>query len=105
MCVSVLSKLKVYRFVLKICCGCFGPVGGTDDYCGHDCTAKNGGTVKKHTYTWFWVRTSLPKRVWNRCMEYKVKSEDGNMVSYRLMDGNTTPEKVTVMRNPKRCLF
>ncbi|CAB4043402.1 Hypothetical predicted protein, partial [Paramuricea clavata] len=77
----------------QICCGCFGPVGGTDDYCNPDCTAKNGGTVKKDTYTWFWVRTSLPKRVWHRCMEYKVKNENGDMVSYKLLDGNTTPEK------------
>jgi hypothetical protein len=29
-------------------------------------------------------------------MEYKVKNENGDMVSYKLMDGNTTPEKVTV---------
>ena len=27
-------------------------------------------------------------------MEYKVKQENGAMVSYRLLDGNTTPEKV-----------
>jgi hypothetical protein len=89
-------KLKVLLSYFKICCGCFGPAGGTDDYCNPDCTAKNGGTVKKDTYTWFWVRTSLPKRVWHRCMEYKVKNENGDMVSYKLLDGNTTPEKVTV---------
>ena len=82
-------------FYFKICCGCFGPDGGTDNYCRPDCTAKNGGTVvKTHTYSWFWVRTSLPKRVWNRCMEYKVKNDKGEMVSYRLLDGNPTPEKV-----------
>ncbi|CAB4037073.1 Hypothetical predicted protein, partial [Paramuricea clavata] len=78
----------------QICCGCFGPIGGTSDYCGDDCTAKNGGTVvKKNIYSWFWVRTSLPKSVWNRCMEYNVKNENGDMVSHRLFDGNTTPEK------------
>jgi hypothetical protein len=27
-------------------------------------------------------------------MEYKVKNENGEMVPYRLLDGNTTPEKV-----------
>ena len=27
-------------------------------------------------------------------MEYKVRQENGAMVSYRLLDGNTTPEKV-----------
>ena len=55
--------------------------------------------MKTQTYTWFWVRTSLPKRVWNRCMEYKVKSEGGDMISYRLLDGDTTPEKVTDMES------
>jgi hypothetical protein len=30
-------------------------------------------------------------------MEYNVKNENGDMVSYRLFDGNTTPEKVTVL--------
>jgi hypothetical protein len=87
----------IFISLIKICCGCFGPVGGMDDYCSPDCTAKNGGTVvKTKTFTWFWVRTSLPKRVWNRCMEYKVKNEYGDMVSYKLLDGSTTPEKVTV---------
>jgi hypothetical protein len=81
--------------LLKICCGCFGPDGGTDNYCRPNCTAINGGTVvEHHTYTWFWVRTSLPKRVWNRCMDYKVRNSNGEMVSYRLLDGDTIPEKV-----------
>jgi hypothetical protein len=90
------TEIGSILLLFKVCCGCFGPAGGTDDYCNPDCTAKNGGTVKKDTYTWFWVRTSLPKRVWHRCMEYKVKNENGDMVSYKLLDGNTTPEKVTV---------
>ena len=53
--------------------------------------------MEKQTYTWYWVRTSLPKSVWNRCMEYKVMNENGDMVSYRLLDGNTTPEKVLII--------
>ncbi|XP_028397006.1 uncharacterized protein LOC114520857 isoform X2 [Dendronephthya gigantea] len=77
----------------KICCGCYGPSGGRGDYCTPDCTPKNGGTAERNSYTWFWVRTSLPKRVWRRCMEYQVANKDGVMISYRILDGNPMPEK------------
>ena len=66
------------------CCGCFGPVGGKKNITvGHYCTAKNGGTIVKNVYTWFWVRPSLPKRVWNKCMEYKVTVAPGKEVWYK----------------------
>ncbi|CAB4017887.1 Hypothetical predicted protein, partial [Paramuricea clavata] len=73
------------------CCGCFGPVGGKKNYCGTECRAKNGGTIVKNLYTWFWVRSSLPKRVWNKCMEYKVTVAQGKVVWYKLYHGNTVP--------------
>ncbi|CAB4013219.1 Hypothetical predicted protein [Paramuricea clavata] len=73
------------------CCGCFGPVGGKKNYCGTDCSVKNGGTFVKNVYTWFWVRSSLPKRVWNKCMEYKVTVSQGKVVWYKLYNGNSIP--------------
>lgn len=76
------------------CCGCFGQIGGTDDYCNPDCSSKNKGTVIKQIYTWFWVRTSLPQKVWKRCMDYKVENENGDTIWYRLLDGSTIPKKV-----------
>ncbi|CAB3990904.1 Hypothetical predicted protein, partial [Paramuricea clavata] len=75
------------------CCGCFGPVGGKKNYCGTECRAKNGGTIEKNVYTWFWVRSSLPKRVWNKCMEYKVTVAQGKVVWYKLYNGNSIPVK------------
>ncbi|CAB4007966.1 Hypothetical predicted protein [Paramuricea clavata] len=75
------------------CCGCFGPVGGKKNYCGTECRAKNGGTFVKNVYTWFWVRSSLPKRVWNKCMEYKVTVAQGKVVWYKLYNGNSIPVK------------
>ena len=77
------------------CCGCFGPVGGKKNYCGTECTAKNGGTIVKNVYTWFWVRSSLPKKVWNKCMEYKVTVAPGKEVWYKLYHGNNVPVLVS----------
>ena len=85
-------------FVITIyqqCCGCFGPAGGKKNYCGTECTAKNGGTIVKNVYTWFWVRSSLPKRVWNKCMEYKVTVAPGKEVWYKLYHGNNVPVLVS----------
>ena len=45
----------------------------------------------KNVYTWFWVRSSLPKRVWNKCMEYKVTVAPGKEVWYKLYHGNNVP--------------
>ena len=73
------------------CCACFGPIGGKRNYCGIECKAKNGGSVVKNVYTWFWVRSSLPKKVWNKCMEYKVTVGQGKVVWYKLYNGNTVP--------------
>ncbi|CAB4037077.1 ---NA---, partial [Paramuricea clavata] len=80
----------------KKCCGCFGPAGGTDDYCGTYCKKRRNGTVTKNVYSWFWVRSSIPKKVWNKCMDYKVTTPSGDTVRYKLLDGNPTPEKVNI---------
>ena len=78
------------------CCGCFGPIGGTANYCDTNCNAINGGTVIGATkiYTWVWVRPSLPKRVWNRCMEYQSQDENGQLEWFTLVGDSTIPEKV-----------
>ncbi|CAB4032105.1 Hypothetical predicted protein, partial [Paramuricea clavata] len=75
------------------CCGCFGPAGGTNDYCGTNCKKRRNGTILKNVYSWFWVRSSIPKKVWNKCMDYKVTTPNGDTVRYKLLDGNPTPEK------------
>jgi hypothetical protein len=77
------------------CCGCFGPIGGRKNYCDTQCKAKNGGTVLKSVYTWFWVRTSLPKKLWDNCMEYKVAVGNGKVVWYKLYDGSAVPVLVS----------
>lgn len=76
------------------CCGCFGPVGGRSNYCTGKCKAINGGTVVKRVYTWFWVRSSLPKRVWRRCMEYKTY-KNGRLQWFKLNGADTNPALVS----------
>ena len=78
------------------CCGCFGPIGGSKDYCGVECQARQGGTIAKNIYTWFWVRSSLSKRLWNKCMEYKVTLANGKVVWYKLYKGNAVPILVSI---------
>ncbi len=80
------------------CCGCYGPVGGTKNYCTQNCKAINGGTVKKNVYTWFWVRSSLPKRLWKKCTDYQVKSDDGKLMSYKLVGHRVVPEEVSLFQ-------
>ena len=41
------------------------------------------------------VRSSLPKRVWNKCMEYKVNVGQGKVVWYKLKNGNDVPVMVS----------
>jgi hypothetical protein len=69
-------------------------VGGTDNYCGTDCKNRTGGTIEKNINVWFWVRSSIPKKVWNKCMDYKVTKENGDTDWYKLLNGNPTPKKV-----------
>ncbi|CAB3988225.1 ---NA--- [Paramuricea clavata] len=79
------------------CCGCYGPVGGTKDYCAENCQAINGGTISKHVFTWFWVRSSLPKIVWKKCMDYKLKRNDGKLTWYKFVRGSVVPIEIVVV--------
>ena len=69
-------------------------MGGTNDYCAENCKAINGGTVTKNVFTWFWVRSSLPKRLWKKCMDYQVKKDDGKLISYKLVGHSVIPVEV-----------
>ncbi|XP_028404228.1 uncharacterized protein LOC114526893 [Dendronephthya gigantea] len=73
------------------CCGCFGPVGGTKNYCAQNCKPINGGTVSKNVFSWFWIRTSLPKKIWKKCMDYQVTRADGKSISYKLLGHSVIP--------------
>ena len=91
--------LTFSSFRLIKCCGCFGPVGGTNDYCAENCKAINGGTVVKKIFTWFWVRSSLPKKLWKKCMDYQVKKDDGKLTWYKLVGHSVIPVKVWTHRS------
>jgi hypothetical protein len=91
-----INNFKITKHIYYQCCGCFGPAGGTDDYCGTDCKKRRNGTIVKNFYSWFWVRSSIPKKVWKKCMDYKVTTPNGDTVRYKLLDRNPTPEKVKI---------
>ena len=60
------------------------------DYCAPKCRAINGGTIlkeKDNITVWFWIRSSLPKRVWKRCMEFKEQNSIGKLETWRIEDG------------------
>jgi hypothetical protein len=42
------------------------------------------------------MTSSIPKKVWNKCMDYKVTTPNGDTVRYKLLDRNPTPEKVKI---------
>ena len=44
-------------------------------------------------HAWFWVRTSLPKRVWKKCMEYE-KMENGKIFKWHVDEHTNVPKKV-----------
>ncbi|XP_028411790.1 uncharacterized protein LOC114534527 [Dendronephthya gigantea] len=71
------------------CCACFGP-DSKKDYCAPRCQAINGGTILKkedNITVWFWIRSSLPKRVWKKCMEFKERNNAGKLETWRVEDG------------------
>ncbi|XP_028411771.1 uncharacterized protein LOC114534515 [Dendronephthya gigantea] len=71
------------------CCACFGP-DSKKDYCAPRCQAINGGTVLKeedNITVWFWIRSSLPKRVWKKCMEFKETNDAGKLEIWHVEDG------------------
>ncbi|CAB3983488.1 Hypothetical predicted protein [Paramuricea clavata] len=45
------------------CCGCHGPFSGKQNYCFPKCQARNGGAIESNVFTWFWVRTSVSKKL------------------------------------------
>ncbi|CAB4045674.1 Hypothetical predicted protein, partial [Paramuricea clavata] len=78
------------------CCACFGPKGGRGHYCSRNCKAVNGGTIiTGKVYVWFWIRTRMPKRLWKRCMEFKMKTEAGKSESYYIDRATGTAHKGT----------
>ena len=48
----------------------------------------------KKAFVWFWVRTSMPKRVWKKCMEFKMKNADGKLEKYFIDPTTGTAHKV-----------
>ncbi|CAB4012134.1 Hypothetical predicted protein [Paramuricea clavata] len=77
------------------------------DYCAPKCQAINGGTLlreKDNITVWFWIRLSLPKRVWKKYMEFKEKcwKGAGKMETWRVENGIrrkgpcSVPEDVTI---------
>ena len=80
---------------LHKCCGCYGPKNGKKEYCAAGCNSQNGGSINKNVYTWFWVRSSLPKLMWSKCMEYKV-IENGAALWYKLTGDTLLPLKVSL---------
>ena len=61
----------------------------------------------KKAFVWFWVRTSMPKRVWERCMEFKMKNADGKLEKYFIDPTTGTAHKVyieKVSNQKKFCL-
>ncbi|XP_028410572.1 uncharacterized protein LOC114533270 isoform X2 [Dendronephthya gigantea] len=77
----------------KKCCGCFGPKGGRKDYCSQSCDKDiNGDRVHENNVnTWYWVRSSVPKAVWKKCMDYKVKRRDGKTIWYKIVGSSAVP--------------
>ena len=47
-----------------------------------------------------WIRTRMPKRVWKRCMEFKIKTEAGKLETYFIDRRTGTAHKVRVALKP-----
>ncbi|XP_028405295.1 uncharacterized protein LOC114527801 [Dendronephthya gigantea] len=77
----------------KKCCACYGPAGGSGVYCGKECKVKKGGTITKNARARFWVRLNPPRKVWEKCMEYKTEEENGDAAWYKLVGDRNIPVK------------
>ncbi|XP_028405278.1 uncharacterized protein LOC114527785 [Dendronephthya gigantea] len=75
------------------CCACYGPAGGDGVYCGEQCKVKNGGKISRNAHARFWVRLNPPRKVWERCMEYKTEEENGDAAWYKLVGDRNIPVK------------
>ncbi len=83
-------------YLLLQCCACFGPDSKTD-YCAPRCQAINGGTILKKDAkirVWFWIRTSLPKRAWKRCMEFRERNTAGKLETWHVSNEGGIAKKV-----------
>ena len=38
----------------------------------------------KKAFVWFWVRTRMPTRLWERCMEFKVNNSAGKREKHHI---------------------
>ena len=47
--------------------------------------------MRKDIFTWFWVRSSLPKKLWKKCMDYEVKLDNGKSIWYKLVGHDVIP--------------
>ncbi len=59
-----------------------------------NCSAINGGKVTKQVVTWVWIRSSLPKRVWRKCIDFTITNKNGKEEKYRLDEETGLREKV-----------
>jgi hypothetical protein len=41
-----------------------------------------------------WIRSSLPKRVWRKCIDFTITGQDGKEENYRLDEETGLKEKV-----------
>ena len=48
-------------------------------------------------YVWYWIRSRTPKRLWKRCMEFKMKTEAGKFEVYHIDRLTATAHKVLVV--------
>ena len=66
----------------------------------------NGGTILQgKVYVWYWIRTRMPKRVWKRCMEFKITTEAGKLEAYYIDRRTGTAYKVLWGKFQKRLKF
>ena len=54
--------------------------------------------MTKHASAWFWVRLNPPRKVWEKCMEYKSEDENGDSAWYKLVGERNIPVKVRLLR-------
>ena len=59
----------------------------------------------KKVFTWFWVRSSLPTRLWNKCMDYQEKRDDGKLISYKLVGHSVIPVEVMRIKSRVRSII
>ena len=56
-----------------------------------------GGRVTKDVNTWIWIRSSLPKRVWRKCIDFTITGPDGKKEKYRVDEETGLRSKVCIL--------